>query len=534
MFNFDPDPENTPKHCMFRQNYTWSGRIFYYWQILILFVFVSCQTADQKDQHSKIPGKDLVGDKDSSLLSKFEKKPISGKVTFLDSMPAPKRILAGIPRVVPYKNFTSDVIYPKTISIPEKQVIIVPGKDSIPEPNVYKAQIEDYRFIYPEAKTTMPPKMKYGANGYTRNYSKMQGIGGGKMYKIVQDKDENLWFMDHDLVKFDGTHVMRFKHIINNNNKETTYLGLQDILEDSKGNLWFLRGSHIIPTNRIMKYDGTDVKVITALDKTGNPMAWRYTCMYEDTFGNIWIGNMFTGLLKYESTGQDNPDGKFIHFTKECGLPGEQISCITGSINGNLWIGTQDAGFYKYQHGSEEYPNGRFIQFSTKDGLSSNHITSITEADDGKLWIGTYRGLNIFDPGDNTFQNYKSNPKDHNSLSHDFVWAIYEDKHSNIWVGTYSGLNRFIKESGLFIRYLYNAEDEFSISNNNIASIYEDDEGIYWIATMGGGLNRFDPSTEKFTSFTMKDGLPNNVTYATLEDQDGNFWIPTNWGLSKF
>jgi hypothetical protein len=64
--------------------------------------------------------------------------------------------------------------------------------------------------------------------------------------------------------------------------------------------------------------------------------------------------------------------------------------------------------------------------------------------------------------------------------------------------------------------------------------VYEDEEGIYWISTMGGGINRFDPRTEKFQAYTLEDGLSNNVTYATLEDRLGNFWIPTNWGLSRF
>jgi ligand-binding sensor domain-containing protein len=458
------------------------------------------------------------------------KIPIKGKVINLDTMPAPKVVRAGKPRVVPFNDFTFSVKYPKTISIPKKQVIIIPGKDSFTAPNVYKAQIENYRFVYPEAKTTPPPKMKYGANGYTKHYSKMQGIGGGKMYKIVQDKDENLWFMDHDLIKFDGSHVMRFTHIVNNN-KETTHLGLHDIIEDSKGNLWLLRGSHLIPTNRIMKYDGDAIKVITAMDETGNPMAWRYTCMYEDTFGNIWIGNMFTGLLKYESTGQDNPNGKFIHFTKECGLPGGQISCITGSKNGNLWIGTQDAGFYKYEHGSKEYPNGRFMQFSTKDGLSSNHVTSILETSDGKLWIGTYNGgVNIFDGATFSLLTVKE------GIPHNLINYLYEDKYYNMWIATHGGGVCKFEEIGspsVFGKLTYFNADNLLFSNY-ILSIVEDARGCMWFGSFNGSLTMYDPNS--FHHINTLSGMDIEFVMSPIEDQDGNIWFADDrgGGICKF
>ena len=37
-----------------------------------------------------------------------------------------------------------------------------------------------------------------------------------------------------------------------------------------------------------------------------------------------------------------------------------------------------------------------------------------------------------------------------------------------------------------------------------------------------------------FRHFFEKDGLPNNVIYAIQEDQEGQLWISTNNGLSRF
>ena len=63
--------------------------------------------------------------------------------------------------------------------------------------------------------------------------------------------------------------------------------------------------------------------------------------------------------------------------------------------------------------------------------------------------------------------------------------------------------------------------------------MYEDRAGRFWIGT-GIGLNKFDRKSQKFTRFTVKDGLPNNVIYAIGEDNAGNLWISTNKGLSRF
>jgi hypothetical protein len=76
--------------------------------------------------------------------------------------------------------------------------------------------------------------------------------------------------------------------------------------------------------------------------------------------------------------------------------------------------------------------------------------------------------------------------------------------------------------------------NENTISSDRVFSIYQDIEGTYWIGTMGGGLNRFDPLSGNFKTYNESDGLPNNVIYTTLDDGEGNLWIITNRGISKF
>ncbi len=48
------------------------------------------------------------------------------------------------------------------------------------------------------------------------------------------------------------------------------------------------------------------------------------------------------------------------------------------------------------------------------------------------------------------------------------------------------------------------------------------------------GLNKLDIKTHTFSVYSTKDGLPDNVIYSIIIDQDGNLWLSSNIGLSKF
>jgi signal transduction histidine kinase/DNA-binding response OmpR family regulator/sugar lactone lactonase YvrE len=170
---------------------------------------------------------------------------------------------------------------------------------------------------------------------------------------------------------------------------------------------------------------------------------------------------------------------------------------------------------------------------------------SIHEDHLGTLWIGTWGGLNKLDRAAGRFTRFVNNAENPHSLSENRVWTIYEDRSGTLWIGTNGGsLNRFDRTTGKFTRFASTPKNPHSLSSNNVLSICEDRTGTLWLGTSGGGLNRLDrPDTllknlnEEagwFTRFTEKDGLPDNVIYGILEDDQGRLWLSTNTGLSCF
>ncbi len=120
-------------------------------------------------------------------------------------------------------------------------------------------------------------------------------------------------------------------------------------------------------------------------------------------------------------------------------------------------------------------------------------------------------------------------------LSGSGVACIYQDRQGFMWFGTTDGLNRF--DGYQFKVYIHDPRDPASLSENSVTCIHESGDGKLWFGTKGGGLNRFDPSTERFVHFRHDPNDPHSLSHdevrAIREDRNGYLWIGTSGGLAK-
>lgn len=111
-------------------------------------------------------------------------------------------------------------------------------------------------------------------------------------------------------------------------------------------------------------------------------------------------------------------------------------------------------------------------------------------------------------------------------LSNNSVNAIYKDRYGFMWFGTDDGLNRY--DGFSFNVFKSNIKDPESLIHNRIGSIAADDKGALWIGT-NRGLSVFDHYTAKFTTpFISQNGKKGNVTdqiYIVKADAAGNVYI---------
>jgi len=222
---------------------------------------------------------------------------------------------------------------------------------------------------------------------------------------------------------------------------------------------------------------------------------------------------------------------KFENISAAQGLSQCTVQCIFQDSKGFLWFGTSD--------GLNKYDGNKFTVYSPVPGapgsLSYKIARTICEDQSGMLWVGTWGGgLNKFDRIKKKFTCYQYQRNNPSSLSHNIVHSIYEDRSGILWIGTLSGLNKFHRQKEIFTRYIIEPNNPERFRHNYVMVILEDHLDELWIGTGGNGLLEFDREKETFTCYTMKDGLPNNMIYGILPDDQGNLWLSTNKGISRF
>ncbi len=417
-------------------------------------------------------------------------------------------------------------------------------------------------------------------------------ISNNEIRCIFEDKNNNLWIgTQAGLNRWDPS-TDQFTRIIHNSDdpKSISHSTIDDIIQDSEGNIYMatLGGlNRYNPNNNSFEH-------FTTYKNNKNSLNNEFiNALYTDSTGIVWVGTEKGGINKFNiyqkqfNTISDNVEDKYhlshstvnsIRAEKDflwIGTAGGGLNCLnrkTGRMeyyknnthdpnsiasdfitsicrdkNGNLWIGTWGLGFDKFTlYGNKAVFSHNQVNTSNSNSLINNFVSTIYQDNIGVIWIGTEGGLDKFDPQSNSFQHICNNSG--SAIAIREVGCILRDSQLNLWIGTRNGLyfidKKYLNDknqeitSDKVVLITINPGFANSISENYIISIYEDSKKQIWFGTYGNGLNKLtkfdaDKKLFQFEHFTQKSGLSNNVIYGILEDNVGNLWLSTDYGLSK-
>ncbi len=240
-----------------------------------------------------------------------------------------------------------------------------------------------------------------------------------------------------------------------------------------------------------------------------------------------------------QAQGPGQPEMRFDHVFN-LGSPGGQT--FLQDSDGFLWVGTEGGGMFRYDgYELKHYGAG-------PGSLSNGTVWRIIEDVENPdiFWIGTDDGLNRFDKATETFTYYRHDPNDPNGLGDNSIIDIVQDGNDPdmLWLAMNNGFNKFDKKTKRCIRYEPDPNNSDSVNFTEIWRMIEDtyDSNILWLGTYGGGLDKFEKSTETFTHFVHNPdnpksvGAENNVIGFIAQDRDDPhiLWIATDYGLDKF
>jgi len=266
--------------------------------------------------------------------------------------------------------------------------------------------------------------------------------------------------------------------------------GVTSILESRNGQLWVGTdggGLARLVNRRFQRFTTQDGLSDDAV-----------TFLLEDREGSLWVGTRHGGLNRFRQP-------IFTIYTPREGLSTKVVWSVYGDRQGALWIGTEAGGLDRLQQ-------GRFTNY-----MPGKSIVATLQTRDGVLWAATREGLVQLRGGRWEPMTF---PGPHPTLS---VSALTEDRTGALWLGGGDGLYRW--RDGALRDYTKQA----GVEAIKVRTIVEDGDGVLWIGTHGRGLVRLQ--NERFTAYTTKQGLSNDVVESLFADEHG-LWVGTESGLN--
>lgn len=255
-----------------------------------------------------------------------------------------------------------------------------------------------------------------------------------------------------------------------------------------EGGMWF--GSE----NAIHCYDykSKELKTIHIEKEEGkgiNLVDYRIQKMLYLEDGKILIGTRKKGIYLY--------DCRIRQFTLLIPSSQNLLTSLYVTADHHIYTAFYGDGFYCYDR------TGKMLKHYTKEnsGLKNNYVLDMAEYN-GNIWLATDgSGINLFTPRTFQFSQLQHIVGDYSSLPVNSITLLYKDMTDNLWAGSVRGGIFSIKET--YIKTYKEAilNNTNGLSEQSVISLYEEKDGKVWIGTDGGGINLYDPSTDKFIHF---------------------------------
>jgi signal transduction histidine kinase/ligand-binding sensor domain-containing protein len=284
-------------------------------------------------------------------------------------------------------------------------------------------------------------------------------------------------------------------------------------------------------------------------------------CVVRDRHDFLWFCTG-AGLARFDGT-------RFQRFGVAEGLPGARVFAATETADGAIWAAT-DRGVARLAAGDgvarprfEEValaraPEGATVRallvdtdgtvlaaseagidristagatapsaspFTGCDPLPES-IRALARSADGALWIGGADGrVAVFRDGrSNSGGDCREFRVAADGLS---VRAFLESRDGSLWIASDAGLARLERGAALEASSLrwFGAADGFA--SRRARSIHETTDGTLWVGAVGA-LYRLE--SDRFSRFTMANGLPDDTVNAFGSDRLNQLWLATDTG----
>jgi signal transduction histidine kinase/ligand-binding sensor domain-containing protein len=302
--------------------------------------------------------------------------------------------------------------------------------------------------------------------------------------------------------------------------------------QTNDGTLWITSGGGGQTVYKIKQYD--DLFPFFNIPANEDESRSLSHGILKDRSGNIWIGHDHPVYLERidRATGS-----RTVIKIGEPQQPVTNMHGLTLDREGNIWIAT-DIG--QFRGNPETSVFQLFKPPGIPEAISQSLFYQVLHSQSGHFWFGSWgNGLFRYDPVTGDFLNYLHDPNDPNSLGGNIIGSIYEDKEGNLWVGGGAPFGDIFNP--LFL-------DRINVQTNRIerflkagkqlgmlSYLTEDNSGNIWFTDWLSGLQKLNPVTGIFKSFTPNNSLlPSNYLLSLVKSDNGTLWLSDQNSIIEF
>ena len=342
--------------------------------------------------------------------------------------------------------------------------------------------------------------------------------------KLFVDLKDRLWVLTTSGIHvFQNGEPVLFLHHERQNPESLSHNLVLSVLEDNQGLFWIGTGQGL------NKLDPLQDRFLRISSSSKGPVKFPDQHVEALQFANdstLWIGTS-AGLLKLELNRPAEisdlpsdkwPIGKSVIFTSKTHpeLADQNIDYIL-PLQDDVFVGTSIGSLYKI--GPENKPEKLSALPETRQ-LRGLYLQPGTQ----KLWCASGDALYVYDVEVDS------------SYIPDWVPDIDCTQmgffRNELWVGSPVGI--YVVDPLHESYRLYSPGNVSGILSNSMLTHTYPTDSVLWFSTFGGGISKYNPAKDEFTTFSTEQGLENNNVWCVYPDRKGNLWSSTDKGISVF
>ncbi len=339
-----------------------------------------------------------------------------------------------------------------------------------------------------------------------------------------------------------GTENFGLFRICLETNKVDQHLYNSNISESISGNsIWAIHqtnnneiwaGGYFCGFNKVMDPE----KNIRYIDKEfDGKEIWNcknITAFARDKDDNLWYSTDGNGLFSIQK------NGKVKHFTTETPklkLKSNNLLSINIDADDNIWIGSWGGSVSIIDKSRKTIKHLMYDSFYRSKMGDCKNIHDIKIDKQDRIWVASSGvGISVINYKKQEVTNFYKDTPDR-QITSNLVISLLPDSKGNIWIGTINnGLEKFELDQQLNIRDRKRYFISNDLSGVSINTIVEKEDGKIIVGTSGHGIAVINPANDSIQYIKAEDGLPSDLIYSLLIDDDGLLWGTTNNAIFSY